>query len=288
MSNDGGAQGNLGTGESMDITALAVSHHATQDYGPLRCVGRFNKAINFLSPHGRLLTLHREGCGLSPMGWEIAAGDFDELSDSLLAADDCQLSQAGIQIDDICIYRHHKRLNLYLNLRDEIPLAPLATLLADEPASTGLFGRLQQIVEQPLVAETRELQQKFCAWLQGQAVDWSAVVGKGPGLTPSNDDTLVGMLLTAHLDSRVDVACLPPFFAASQPLHKLTTLVSEHYLKFAEQGIFSTALQLLARALIQPRELTQSIRDLLNMGHFSGADTLLGIWLGVMTINYLH
>ncbi|PVZ87282.1 hypothetical protein C9426_11960 [Serratia sp. S1B] len=272
----------------MDITALAVSHHATKDYGPLRCVGRFNNAINFLSPHDRLLTLHREGCGLSPMGWEIAESDFDELSDSLLAAHSCQLSQTGIQIDDICIYRHHKRLNLYLNLRDEIPLVPLACVLADEPARTGLFGRLQQIVEQPLAAETRELQQKFAAWLQGQVVDWSTVVGKGPGLTPSNDDTLVGMLLTAHLDSRVDVTRLPSFFAASQPLNKLTTLVSEHYLQFAEQGIFSTALQLLARDLIQPKQLTLSIRDLLKMGHFSGADTLLGIWLGVMTINYLH
>lgn len=272
----------------MEITALVVSHHATKDYGPLRCAGHFNNAINLLSPNGRLLTLHREGYGLSPMGWEIADSDFDELSDSLLAAHDCQLSPAGIQINDIGIHRHHKHLNLYLTLRDEIPLAPLVSILADKSASTGLFGRLQQIVEQPLCAETRELQQKFSAWLQGQAVDWSAVIGKGPGLTPSNDDTLVGMLLTAHLDSRVDVTRLPPFFAASQPLNKLTTLVSVHYLQFAEQGIFSTALQLLARALIQPRELAAAIRTLLKIGHFSGADTLLGIWLGGMTINYLH
>ena len=89
----------------MDITALAISRYATQDYGPLRCVGRFNNAINFLSPNDRLLTLHREGRGLSPMGWEIGDDDFDEIFDSLPAAQHCQLSPAGIELEDIAIYR---------------------------------------------------------------------------------------------------------------------------------------------------------------------------------------
>ncbi|WP_431223399.1 DUF2877 domain-containing protein [Serratia sp. L9] len=272
----------------MDITALAVSHHATQDYGQLRCVGRFNNAINFLSPNDRLLTLHREGQGLSPMGWEIGDDDFDEVFDRLPRVQRCLLSPAGIELEDISIHRQGKRLDLSLNLSDEIAQPPLAIVLADELAQTGLFGRLDTLVRQPNCTEIRELQQSFTAWLQGQVVDWSAVLGKGPGLTPSNDDTLVGMLLSAYLDSRVDVARLPAMFAGSQPLHELTTLVSVHYLQFAEQGIFSTPLQMLARALIRPRELPAAICDLLETGHFSGADTLLGVWLGVSAINCLH
>ncbi len=272
----------------MDITALAVSRHATQDYGPLRCVGRFNNAINFLSQNDRLLTLHREGRGLSPMGWEIGDDDFDEVFDCLPSAEYCQLSPAGLQLADIRIYRQDKRQNLYLNLSDEIALPPLDIALADEMAYTGLFGRLDRIVGQPCCVELRELQQRFTAWLLGQVADWSAVLGKGPGLTPSNDDTLVGMLLCAHLDSRVNVATLPGFFAGSQPLSALTTLVSVHYLQFAEAGIFSTPLQMLARALLRPRELPDAISDLLETGHFSGADTLLGVWLGIMAINRLN
>lgn len=269
----------------MEITALTVSHHATQDYGPLRCVGRFNHAINFLSQSERLLTLHREGRGISPMGWEIASGDFDKIFDRLLGEEPGQLSPAGIELADICIHRQDNRLDLRLNLRDEIPLSPLATLLADEPIHTGLFGRLALLVRQPLCTEIHEMQQQFVAWLQGQAVDWSSVLGKGPGLTPSNDDTVLGMLLSAHLDSRVDIARLPAFFAASQPLSELTTLVSAHYLQFAEKGIFSTHLQRLARALLWHDELPAAIGELLETGYFSGADTLLGVWLGVAAIN---
>lgn len=271
----------------MEMTALTVSHHATQDYGPLRCVGRFNNAINFLSQNDRLLTLHREGYGLSPMGWEIADEDFDTVFDNLLGKERCQLSPAGIELADIRIHRQDRRLNLYLNLSEEIPLAPLSVALAEESATTGLFGRLEAIVDPPLCSEICALQQRFAAWLQGQVIDWSTVLGKGPGLTPSNDDTVLGMLLSAHLDSRVEMAQLPVFFAASQPLKELTTLVSTHYLQFAEQGVFSTPLQLLARALLRPRELPAAIRDVLATGHFSGADTLLGVWLGGMAINHL-
>lgn len=272
----------------MDITALAVSHYATQDYGPLRCVGRFNNAINFLSPNDRLLTLHREGRGLSPMGWEIGDDDFDEIFDSLPAAQHCQLSPTGIELEDIAIHRQGRSLDLCLKVSGEIALPPLAVALADVAAHTGLFGRLDSLVDQPQCLEIRELQQHFTAWLLGQEVDWSVVLGKGPGLTPSNDDTVLGMLLVAHLDSRVDVTRLPSFFAASQPLNQLTTLVSVHYLQFAEQGIFSTPVQLLARALLRPKELPVAINDMLATGHFSGADTLLGVWLGAMAINRLY
>lgn len=271
----------------MEVTALTISHHATQDYGPLRCVGRFNNAINFLTQHDRLLTLHREGRGLSPMGWEIASDDFDAIFNCLLGEKPGQLSPVGIELADICIHRQNSLLNLRLNLRDAVPLSPLAAILADEPIHTGLFGRLALLVRQPLCTELHEMQQQFVAWLQGQAVDWSSVLGKGPGLTPSNDDTLLGMLLSAHLDSRVDIARLPAFFAASQALSELTTLVSAHYLQFAEQGIFSTQLQRLARALLWPDELPAAISELLETGYFSGADTLLGVWLGVAAINSL-
>ncbi|MEW7001827.1 hypothetical protein M5585_25080 [Serratia ureilytica] len=44
----------------------------------------------------------------------------------------------------------------------------------------------------------------------GGTVDWRQALGR-PGLTPSNDDTLLGLLLSAHLDSRIQVAGLAPF-----------------------------------------------------------------------------
>lgn len=83
----------------MDIIALAGSCHATQDYGALRCVGSFNNAINFLTERARLLTLHRAGSGLSPMGWQLGARDFDRVRRAVPSVGRCAFSAAGITLD---------------------------------------------------------------------------------------------------------------------------------------------------------------------------------------------
>ncbi|HGY5781798.1 TPA: DUF2877 domain-containing protein, partial [Serratia marcescens] len=79
----------------MDIIALAGSRHATQDYGALRCVGSFNNAINFLTESARMLTLHRAGSGLSPMGWQLGARDFDRVRRAVPSVRRCAFSAAG-------------------------------------------------------------------------------------------------------------------------------------------------------------------------------------------------
>lgn len=98
---------------------------------------------------------------------------------------------------------------------------------------------------------------------------------------------MLGLLLSAHLDSRIQVAGLAPFFAQTPPLDALTTLVSAHYLRYAEQGVFATPLHALAQGLRAPEEVSAAVEAVLSLGHFSGADTLLGVWLGMTTINAL-
>ena len=66
-------------------------------------------------------------------------------------------------------------------------------------------------MRQPLTPEPAALVRDFSRWLRGDTVDWHQALGKGPGLTPSNDDTLLGLLLSAHLDSRIPVTGLAPF-----------------------------------------------------------------------------
>ena len=272
----------------MEITALATSRHVTQDYGSLRCVGRYHKAINFLTEKDQLLTLHRVGCGLSPMGWQIDDTAFDHVLLRLPATGRSSFSGERLLLGGINISRRSARLNLALERQSEIPLWPLSEALSRITAQCGLFGRIDQQVTQPLCPEVGELSRKFSCWLRGDQVDWDSAVGKGPGLTPSNDDSLLGMLLSAHLDGRVAVVGLAPFFQRTAALSGLTTLVSAHYLHYAEQGIFATPLHGLAQGLLTPEALPLAIDEVLRLGHFSGADTLLGVWLGVMAINDLH
>lgn len=195
----------------MEMFALAVSRHATEDVGPLRCVGHFRNAINLLTPGQHLLTLHREGRGLSPMGWEIADDDFDDFADELVQFPACELTPQGIVLADICLCQPEEQTDLHLSQTGQIAVSSLEAILAATTAETGLFGRLDGIVSQPLNAEILQMQQQFRAWLQGEIVDWSCVLGKGPGLTPGNDDTVLGMLLCAWFDRRIDVSRLPAF-----------------------------------------------------------------------------
>lgn len=271
----------------MDIIALAGSRHATQDYGALRCVGSFNNAINFLTESARLLTLHRAGSGLSPMGWQLGARDFDRVRRAVPSVRRCAFSAAGITLDALLVRPAAAARDLALAPRAAIADRPLTAVLQRCTAQCGLHGELGRLVRQPLTPEPAALVRGFSRWLRGDTVDWHQALGKGPGLTPSNDDTLLGLLLSAHLDSRIPVTGLAPFFAQTPPLDALTTLVSAHYLRYAEQGVFATPLHALAQGLRAPEEVSAAVAAVLSLGHFSGADTLLGVWLGVTTINAL-
>ncbi|KAF0656451.1 hypothetical protein L244_04835, partial [Salmonella enterica subsp. enterica serovar Worthington str. BCH-3194] len=69
---------------------------------------------------------------------------------------------------------------------------------------TGLFGPLTVAAAQPLCPELRQFCHCFQSALAGAATDWRLWLGKGPGLTPSHDDTLTGMLLAAWYFGAID------------------------------------------------------------------------------------
>lgn len=76
---------------------------------------------------------------------------------------------------------------------------------------TGLFGPLALAASDPLPAELRQFRHCFQAALNGVKTDWRHWLGKGPGLTPSHDDTLSGMLLAAWYYGALDARSGRPF-----------------------------------------------------------------------------
>ncbi|HFW8617784.1 TPA: DUF2877 domain-containing protein [Shigella sonnei] len=73
---------------------------------------------------------------------------------------------------------------------------------------------------------------------------------------------------------------LRQFFAYSDNLQLVTTAVSVSYLRYAAQGYFASPLLHFVHALSCPKRTAVAIDSLLALGHTSGADTLLGFWLG--------
>lgn len=289
------------------ISPLAISLHAPLGERCLECVGVYSKAINLLADDGQLITLHRFGCGLSPMGWLLRRSDFYYVSHLLRQRRQIRQSTAGIDIDGSLLAYNSRLLNLSLPIgsinRPNVLLSfnVLQEVLSSVTAISGLYGPLNQIFQSPLDPQLLDPQlfnpqlfnpqlQTFLElgldFLQGKEVVWDAFIGLGPGLTPSSDDALIGMLAVFFADPRISNLLQKKFSVLGNINHfkRLTTLVSYNYLDHASHGHFSTPLLYAISSLKQMKNVQAAINQLLAHGHTSGADTLLGMWLGMLAI----
>lgn|GEM_PF-1991005 len=116
----------------------------------------------------------------------------------------------------------------------------------------------------------------------------SELIGLGPGLTPSSDDMLAGLVLLCVLYGK-NRGCAQ---RASQLLAQViaeeargrTTLLSEEFLRQAASGRGNEPIIRLCAALLTGRRdsVERETRSLLAIGETSGTDTVLGIVLGAM------
>jgi hypothetical protein len=100
-----------------------------------------------------------------------------------------------------------------------------------------------------------------------------AVIGNGPGLTPSGDDVLVGVLLRLSVEGRsLQFANLG---GAVRDHLNHTNHISAHLLQLAATGWFSSPLI----GLITDPESPTALRRVLAVGATSGSDAVIGLCL---------
>ncbi len=113
------------------------------------------------------------------------------------------------------------------------------------------------------------------------------LIGLGPGLTPSGDDLLTGLiaatiLLSAALELSTDF--YQRFGKAVLALaYGKTTHLSFNWIEYASRGEVSQSLGRLLQALIvsdQPQQLEARANEVLSAGATSGGDLLAGVILG--------
>jgi hypothetical protein len=112
----------------------------------------------------------------------------------------------------------------------------------------------------------------------------ASLVGRGPGVTPSGDDALVGLLaVLQRLGPAGDRTALALLRAAvAEQLHR-TGDISAHYLRLAAEGHFGERLIVLVDALAAGArdEVQSAAAAVVATGASSGADALLGVVTGV-------
>lgn len=261
------------------VNALACAGLDRLPDGEWTLHSRFSQAINFCHAGGELLTLFRYGKGLGPAGVLLNIEQF-----SRLARVTRMVKQGNILQDKNMVVHPRRVLRLRLRPADLIPVE-----LSFYTHHSGLAGALNQPLQ--IMPHYQEIITQLECWHHGLAPDWRWLIGRGPGLTPSGDDMLIGMM--AVLYARGTFARLPSFLPPVDQLAQLTTSVSCSYLNSARIGEFSTPILKVMHSLQSGRCPHAAIRRLLAVGHTSGADTVLGIaiaqrWLQVGDSRGMH
>jgi hypothetical protein len=116
------------------------------------------------------------------------------------------------------------------------------------------------------------------------------VVGLGEGLTPSCDDFLLGLEAVLYYGRNLlgprQVVYALRLGAEAARLARGTTPVSANYLRLAARGGFSERLEAVALALLADAggDAAAGARMLIEIGHSSGTDSLVGLILGTVAI----
>lgn len=105
-----------------------------------------------------------------------------------------------------------------------------------------------------------------------------ALLGLGPGLTPSGDDYLGGVMIALHVLGR-DRALKHLAGVVSRSMVTRTTAISAAHLSSAMRGMGSAAIHDMLNCLLSGDEaaLNPAVSDVDRIGHTSGWDCLAGI-----------
>jgi hypothetical protein len=107
----------------------------------------------------------------------------------------------------------------------------------------------------------------------------AALVGAGPGLTPSGDDVLCGVLLGLRLHGPASAALVPRLWRQIERRLPATTSISAALLTEAAQGYAVPAVVRLTEAMLGADKalVAHAAGEVLTIGHSSGSDLLGGL-----------
>ena len=243
-----------------------------------RALGRvhsvFERAVNILCHDGSLLTLHGPGSLAAPFA---AAVD--------------RLPPSGVLAPGMAVERMGERLVLDGRAIDWRGAEVVETALAAAGDGSALAAALLAASLPAGAAALRspaalDAQRRLAGGLRrgdarGFADGALRLIGLGEGLTPAGDDCLVGALAVVHRFRRGLLAAhpgVPREIAAAA--REGTTVVAREFLLHALEGRFSEAVIALASAGTEAAA-RDALADLLAMGATSGADTAVGMRLGL-------
>ncbi|MFC5603817.1 DUF2877 domain-containing protein [Sporosarcina koreensis] len=267
----------------------------------------FNTSFN-LAFGGHLVHVGALGNGLAPFGigldqanahllTTLLAGDleavWDEASMSLLFPKGITLSLAEAKWSN---HQIHPFTYNCPSLEDNFMF--LANRLLQDDWSTGLAQtteekkRIIQYIVDPssstddvsVLEKLDELKELVLHHEMDAKKVFDYWIGRGLGLTPSGDDCLTGICAVLSALEGTDQTFpqkLKPYLMEHG--QKRTTYVALEYLLYATENKFHSHLLNLCYVLDKPRgpEFLKAVEEMKEIGHTSGADTVVGMLIGM-------
>jgi hypothetical protein len=250
-----------------------------------RLLSIFEHTCNIVNKNGAVITLSRQHTPLAPFALQIAAVDFHGLQ----AADGAQVVGSELYLGQWRIQTANARVwnpvPDWASVRRAVTTDPdVLTLLNRQALTICPSGSLLELYCTP--ASSAALQQTALGAANlvngvrthtlDQAIDGARqLAGLGPGLTPSGDDFIIGVMLAAWA-GLYGAAAKEFCVALAHAAAPRTTSLSAAFLHAAARGEAMSPWHTLFAALACPDALAAALRTVLAVGHTSGADALAG------------
>ncbi|WP_240777744.1 DUF2877 domain-containing protein [Nonomuraea basaltis] len=267
-------------------TRIHVSGAASAAVRPLLESPRRPARVLAAFPAGVYLEVRTD---LEPSVIAVITGEATRLPNSVLLAgplphvtvgDEASVGDRGIDLGPLSLrVRRWWDPAPPLGRADRTELADAAVLLA-RPAEPGP-GLAGNGAVESLAGSCAK------GWLLGVVTAAEQLVGLGPGLTPSGDDVLAGLLVTLrHLGAATEAdraVWLADWLGATVTFdaRTRTTPLSATLLHCAARGEASPEVLAVLRGVTGRQALEPALRRLHRLGHTSGADLAQGIAIGV-------
>lgn len=249
--------------------------------GPARVLNVFERAANLVDEAGAVLSLVAAGRGLAPFSALVAAGaDFPALTAASAVCREPGVVRVGPLAFEWAAAETWDPRPEWGRLGPALTVETLSALaeFAPRAAPAGSLLVLPQPGPKPAWLERAAAgAAELIGGLIAEDVARSVVgarllAGLGGGLTPAGDDFIVGALL-ARWAAGAENALSEAVAQAAAPL---TTTLSAAYLRAAARGECSAYWHALLAAVAGGADWRPAARELLAVGHTSGADALAG------------
>ncbi|VEB22891.1 DUF2877 domain-containing protein [Avibacterium volantium] len=261
----------------MKIISRFYAHHFSA-FGDYSVLSLHRKAINFVNAQGQLFSIHPSVRYITPFGIVVSHTDFQYLYKTLIPTQTilCKKNQLILN-NDVHLVFSGRILNTTLHVRNipsnhQFYLQNFDRNFSDYPLEQKKrLGLITNFLIKPNKATTLELINS---------------IGFGRGLTPSFDDSLIGMLAILYLKGQKErYFPILDSYLKPQFLLQNTTYLSANFILSALQGAISYPFYRFLYKLTMPRtNFPFALANFLNYGHSSGFDTLLGMKTTLLTL----